>query len=196
MKHVLSGARPRRAILLVMASLFAVGFPAVPALAQSATPAAASSATTKASPSLVSPSLACNAGAVQSALHLPNVTVASVTDQTSGRYPVPGTATTLTGLPAFCEVALAQADGHGNTINITVWLPGDWNGRFEGVGGGGYSCGVSYPALGTAIQAGYASASTDCGNHQPDGSFALTSSGQLNWPLVTDFASAGSTTCR
>jgi feruloyl esterase len=117
--------------------------------------------------------------------------VASATPQTSGRYLVPGTTTTLTGLPAFCAVALTEADGHGNTINITAWLPSNWNGRFEGVGGGGYSCGISYPALGTAIQAGYASASTDCGNQQSDGSFALNSSGQLNWPLITDFASLG-----
>jgi feruloyl esterase len=208
-KHLLSAARPRRAILLVIASLFAVGAPAVPALAQSAAPAASASAVASVPASAAtqasavtpasevsavtkaSPSLACNASAIQSALHIPNVTVVSVTPQTSGSYPVPGTTTTLTGLPAFCEVALTQADGHGNTINITVWLPSDWNGRFEGVGGGGYSCGVSYPALGTAIQAGYASASTDCGNHQPDGSFALTSSDQLNWPLITDFASAG-----
>jgi feruloyl esterase len=189
-KHLLSAARPRHAILLVIAFLSAAGAPAVPALAQAATSTAPTAASAPAGTS-ASAKLACNVAAVQSALHVPDVTVVTVSPQTSGSYPVPGTSTTLTGLPAFCEVALAQADGHGNTINITVWLPSDWNGRFEGVGGGGYSCGVSYPALGTAIQAGYASASTDCGNHQADGSFALTSSGQLNWPLITDFASVG-----
>src|ERR1700733_41805 len=69
----------------------------------------------------------------------------------------------LTGLPDFCDVALTQTDSAGNPIHIAVWLPAKWNGRFQGIGGGGYSCGISYAGTGgptaslqEAVEGGYA----------------------------------------
>ena len=50
------------------------------------------------------------------------------------------------GLPDFCNAALTQTDSAGNAIHIAVWLPAKWNGRFQGIGGGGYSCGITYAA--------------------------------------------------
>ena len=50
-------------------------------------------------------------------------------------------------------------------INVEMWLPIDrWNGRFQGVGGGGLGGVISYAALATALQNGYATASTDTGH--------------------------------
>jgi feruloyl esterase len=43
-------------------------------------------------------------------------------------------------LPATCRVhATVTHPPAGDTVNIDVWMPVDgWNGRFQGVGGGGY----------------------------------------------------------
>ena len=50
-------------------------------------------------------------------------------------------------------------------VNIEVWLPtGPWNGRFQGVGGGGLAGIISYAALANALMGGYATASTDTGH--------------------------------
>jgi hypothetical protein len=136
----------------------------------------------------------CSASAIAATLHLAGVTVVSAAMDTSGSYTPPGATTAITGLPAFCAAQLRQADSAGNVIDMAVWLPVTWNGRFEGVGGGGYSCGISYPALATGLQSGYATASTDCGVPAADeltGQWGLKPNGTLNWPLIDDFAYAG-----
>ena len=158
------------------------------ATAQPAAVAAARPAQAKTSP------VACSASAIQATLNVAHITVAGATMVTSGTYTPPGTTTPLTGLPSFCAATLTQDDSAGNVIDIAVWLPAAWNGRFQGVGGGGYSCGISYPALATGIESGYASASTDCGVPAAEGltgQWALKSNDTLNWPLIEDFAYAG-----
>ena len=137
---------------------------------------------------------ACGAPAIQATLNLASVTVTSATMVTSGSYTPPGTTTPITGLPSFCAAALTQTDSAGNAIEMAVWLPAAWNGRFQGVGGGGYSCGISYPALAAGIASGYATASTDCGVPPADGAtgaWALKPDNTLDWPLIDDFAYAG-----
>lgn len=93
----------------------------------------------------------------------------------------PGAGSTITGLPPFCDVTLTQTNPPAtDQVNIEVWLPlQGWNARFQGVGGGGYSCGISYSAMAPALQSGYATASTDCGHTpaQDNGSFALNANG-------------------
>jgi feruloyl esterase len=100
----------------------------------------------------------------------------------------------------FCQVNLVQTDLAGNQVNIVVWLPAKWNENFQGVGGAGYSCGIFYTAPGVAgslaegVQNRYPTASTDCGvpiSQDATGSWALKADGTLNWPLITDFATAG-----
>ena len=142
----------------------------------------------------------CTAGYLRSRVHLAHLTVNSAALDTSGSF-TPPTGGPITGLPSFCAVALTQADPAGHPIDIAVWLPTTWNGRFQGIGGGGYSCGISYAgttapeaSLQEAVDSGYAAASTDCGvppSDQLAGSWALKASGQLNWPLINDFSSAG-----
>src|ERR1044071_496124 len=73
-------------------------------------------------------------------------------------------------VPAFCRVQLTIAP----RIGVEVWMPASgWNGKFEAVGGGGYAGALSYPAMVTALNAGYATASTDTGHVGGDGRFAL-----------------------
>ncbi len=167
---------------------------AAAAAASASTPGLAQGAAAKAA------DLPCTATAVRAAVKLPHVSVGSVVDETSGSFTPPGTTIPITGLPDFCQVSLVQTDSAGNPVNIVVWLPAKWNGNFQGVGGAGYTCGPYYTAPGIAgslaegVESGYATASTDCGvpiSEGATGSWALKPDGTLNWPLITDFASAG-----
>ena len=119
--------------------------------------------------------LPCNTTALRAAVRLPHVSVSSAVDEASGSFTPPGTATPITGLPDFCQVSLVQIDPAGNPVNIVVWLPANWNGNFQGVGGAGYSCGITTRRPGIAgslhegVESGYATASTDCGVPISDG---------------------------
>jgi feruloyl esterase len=72
-------------------------------------------------------------------------------------------------LPAFCRVAATLRPAADSEIGIEVWMPGaegtqGWNGKLEAVGNGAWAGSISYPALATAVAAGYAAASTDTGH--------------------------------
>ena len=61
-------------------------------------------------------------------------------------------------------------------IQFEVWLPASgWNGKFQGVGNGGFAGEISYAGLTEAVRHGYAAASTDTGHRAPgaDASWAL-----------------------
>src|SRR5262249_39110850 len=55
-------------------------------------------------------------------------------------------------------------------IKFEVWIPpaDAWNGKFEGVGNGGYSGSIGYAAMADALRRGYAVASTDTGHTGDD----------------------------
>lgn len=77
-------------------------------------------------------------------------------------------------LPAFCRVAATIAPTSDSAINIEVWLPAEgWNGKFQGVGNGGWTGSIANAALATALRRGYAAASTDTGHVGGSASFAL-----------------------
>jgi len=122
-------------------------------------------------------------------LALPETTAISSELVPAGTFAPPPPNAPIPNLPAFCRVSLTIAP----QINVEVWLPaGTWNHRFQAVGGGGYAGVISWTALGTALRAGYATASTDTGHSAvttPGGSFALNPDGTLNFGLITDFAS-------
>ena len=68
-------------------------------------------------------------------------------------------------LPAFCRVAATLTPSSDSEIKIEVWLPeAGWNGNLQSVGNGAWAGTISYPAMGTALTAGYATASTDTGH--------------------------------
>lgn len=143
----------------------------------------------------------CSADHLTAGLSIPRLKVDSAVLHADGSYLPPDSTEPVTGLPSFCAVALTQTDSAGNPIHIAVWLPTDWNGRFQGVGGGGFSCGIGYannsqssPGLSETIRDGYATAGTDCGVPLSDavtGRWALDSNGRLDKPLIENFVSAG-----
>jgi feruloyl esterase len=49
-------------------------------------------------------------------------------------------------------------------IGFEVWLPEDWNGKYQQVGNGAYTGSINYPTMGGALAKGYATASTDVGH--------------------------------
>src|SRR5207253_2193587 len=80
---------------------------------------------------------------------------------------------TVITVPAFCRVAATLKPTSDSSIDMEVWLPETWNGKFEFVGGGGWAGVISYPALATALQEGYATASTDTGHKGGNANFAI-----------------------
>jgi Tannase and feruloyl esterase len=116
-------------------------------------------------------------------LALPHTTVNSATQ-------VPATPTT----PGYCAVKLTVNNPpSSDAVRVGVFLPDDWNGRFQGVGGGGFVGGnADSPSL-AALNAGYATAGTDTGHAGSggNGAFALNPDGTLNWPLINDFSYLG-----
>src|SRR4051812_38200836 len=56
-------------------------------------------------------------------------------------------------------------------IGFEIWLPPQWNQRFLGVGNGGYTGAINYPALIGGVTRGFATASTDTGHVTPDSFF-------------------------
>ncbi len=90
-----------------------------------------------------------------------NGKVAGASGMSMNGSPGPG----ISGLPAFCRVIAKSVPEPGSDIRFEVWLPADnWNGRFTGVGNGGYAGPIDYADMATAIKVGQASASTDTGH--------------------------------
>lgn len=77
-------------------------------------------------------------------------------------------------VPAFCRVVAKVTPTMDSDIQVEVWLPvpGVWNGKLQGVGNSGWSGAIAYSAMATALQAGYATASTDTGHTGDELTFA------------------------
>lgn len=94
--------------------------------------------------------------------------------------------------PASCRVTLRVSDPVDSGV-VTVWvhLPlRTWNGRFQGVGGGGFLGGSEERML-PALQGNYAVGATDAGHTGATADFALNDDGTLNWPAIEDFGHEG-----
>src|SRR5215831_7829699 len=114
---------------------------------------------------------------------------------------------------SYCQVNITVSDlagpengyqpGQKQQIKIRIGLPlntdenppgsggiqGNWNGRIEDLGGGGYAGSVGNVT--GATNAGYVGSSTDTGHTGGSGSFALNPDNTLNWGLINDFAFNG-----
>jgi feruloyl esterase len=112
-----------------------------------------------------------------SSLTLPNTSVTLAEMVPAGGFTLPGTgpaAPQFSQLPAFCRVAATLTPSSDSDIKIEVWLPTlAWNGKFQAVGNGGWAGTISYGALVSALQEGYATASTDTGHTGGTASFAI-----------------------
>jgi feruloyl esterase len=120
--------------------------------------------------------VSCDALATQA---LPNTTITAARVVPAGAFDPPGEGNAANreffkNLPAFCRVTATLKPSADSDIKIEVWLPvSGWNGKLQSVGNGGWAGVISYPALASAVAAGYASASTDTGHVGGSGSFAL-----------------------
>jgi feruloyl esterase len=94
--------------------------------------------------------------------------------------------------PGICRVtAIATHPPMGDKVTIWIGIPAsNWNGRFLGIGGGGFS-GGSAQGVNQPVALGYASGSTDTGHPGGSGSFALDANGRLNWQSIRDNAHVG-----
>jgi hypothetical protein len=86
---------------------------------------------------------------------------------------------------AFCRVAVDLKPSEDSDIRVEIWLPASrWNGKFQGIGNGGFAGSIDFNALAGAVAHGYAAAATDTGHHAggTDAAWAL------NHPeKITDF---------
>jgi feruloyl esterase len=99
---------------------------------------------------------------------LPDTTITAAQAITGGSFTVPGSGNQMNGLPPFCRVAGTIAPTADSHILFEVWLPlAKWNGKFAGVGNGGWAGTISYGALQEQIRRGYAVASTNTGHQAP-----------------------------
>lgn len=93
-----------------------------------------------------------------------------------------------------CNVTVTYTHpGHDDLVSVQVWLPlSNFNKRFVGVGGGGWSAGETGTDLRSALASqGYAVATTNAGyNHDVFGtadSWLMKSPGNLDYPLIVNF---------
>jgi feruloyl esterase len=150
-------------------------------------PAAAATGTQPAAPAAATTSTPVRSCESLTALGVPNTTVDSAT-----------TVAATSSVPEYCDVQLTVNNPpSADAVNIGVFLPtSTWNGRFEGIGGGGYTTGNPSAPNTPALQAGYATAATDGGhtstvNNSLFGAFALNPDNTLNTQLINDFSFIG-----
>jgi feruloyl esterase len=112
-----------------------------------------------------------------SSLALPNTSITLAEEVPAGTLALPGADSAkaqFSLLPTFCRVAATLTPSSDSDIKIEVWLPiADWNGKFQAVGNGGLAGTITYGWLASALQEGYATASTDTGHADANASFAI-----------------------
>jgi len=129
------------------------------------------------------PAAAATCESLASTLAIPHSTV-TVTAVPAGAFTPPG-GQPIAGLPAFCRVQGSAKPTADSDIQFEVWMPASgWNGKFQGVGNGGFAGAISWGQMAMALRKGYATASTDTG-HRAGGTDASWALGHPE--KVTDF---------
>ena len=113
--------------------------------------------------------------AALAALTIPGVSIVSAAPVPAGPFKMPNGPATAPSLvvPALCRVVAVATPTSDSHITIEVWIPegNGWNGKFQGVGTGGFAGSISYAALAEGARRGYATASTDTGHVGDDLTF-------------------------
>jgi hypothetical protein len=108
-------------------------------------------------------------------LTLANTTITTAQAVAAGPFTPPG-GQPIQGLPAFCRVVGVLKPSTDSDIQFEVWLPDSgWNGKFQGIGNGGFAGSIGFGPMADAVKHGYATAATDTGHHAgvTDGGWAL-----------------------
>ena len=115
---------------------------------------------------------------------IPNVEIRSAIIVSGGQFQPPGQSEPFE-LPQFCRVEVIARPVQDSEIHFELWIPPQesWNGKFLGVGNGGYSGDLSYASMARALRQGYATASHDTGHSGEDLRF-----GQGHPEKVVDYA--------
>ena len=110
-------------------------------------------------------------------LSLPNTTIESAVVDTSNR---------------MCRVtAIVTHPPAGDRVKVWIGLPlTNWNGRFQGTGGGGFLGGHPNSLRGPVRQ-GFSAGATDTGHEGGSGKFALDANGRQDWQAIIDNAYLG-----
>jgi feruloyl esterase len=87
-------------------------------------------------------------------------------------------------LPAFCEVVGVISPAPDSKIGVVYRLPQNWNGKFLGLGGGGWAGDIKLETAAPGLTRGYATAQTD-GGHPGTGT---RDTSWANDVTITDFA--------
>jgi feruloyl esterase len=122
-------------------------------------------------------------------LKLPHTTITLAVSVPAGEFSGPGAPQgnrSSFKVPAFCRVAGVIRPTPDSDIKFEVWMPAEnWNGKFDGVGNGGFAGSIDYGGLAGALRNGFAAAATDTG-HEAGGTDARWA---LNHPeKIVDFA--------
>ena len=109
-----------------------------------------------------------------SELKLTNTTITAAQSMAPGAFTPPGSTAAYTDLSSFCRVTGVIKPTADSDIKFEVWMPSTgWNGKFHGIGNGGFAGSISYSWMAGAVARGYAAASTDTGHTTSDASWAL-----------------------
>jgi feruloyl esterase len=98
-------------------------------------------------------------------LSLPNTTITLAQTVAAGAN-ASGTTKAPFGL---CRVAATVKPGPNSNVHFEVWIPtdGNWNGKYQQVGNGGFAGSISAGNIANAVSRGYAAAATDDGTSGP-----------------------------
>ncbi len=99
-------------------------------------------------------------------LRLPHTTIDAAQRVAAGAFPPRGRRVEIyKRLPAFCRVQATLTPTPDSDIKVEVWMPAaGWNGKFLGVGNGGWAGNINYFALAAGVAKGYATVATDTGH--------------------------------
>ena len=101
-------------------------------------------------------------------LKLADTSITLAQTVTSGDLKIKGTQAPIRNLPAFCRVAGLIRPTSDSEIRFEVWLPEQgWNGRYLGVGNGGFAGSIGYQQFAGYLKRGFAVAGSDAG-HQAE----------------------------
>jgi hypothetical protein len=93
--------------------------------------------------------------------------------------------------PGYCAITVTLTHaGAGDHVKVLVALPQQgWTGRLQALGGSAYAAGEFGAPLVQAVKDGYSAVTTDAGVLTGlDTSWALTAPGEVDRPLLTNFA--------